>query len=138
MTFDQTLARLPAPTGSGEGIGVTVSLVKALTHIAYVAATDHADRDPEYIKTEMEAIASHLSEDNFPRPPACSNAFTNIQNNLHRLSQDLLSEYANWTPDQVDHNIANLAGRIMAFCVEIDKEFVGLAAPAHTQAGDLI
>lgn len=126
MTFATTLQSIPTARTQGEGRGLVLSLLKALNHATYIRATPEADRTPEFIAGEINAIATHLNDEHFVPAPAATDRFNELTNNLATLGADLLREAPDWDAATLDRNINELLNRVTAIATLIDAELAGI------------
>jgi hypothetical protein len=126
MPFSTSVTTIPLPSGSGEGVGMTISLLKALNHATVVLTADDDELTDEFRTAELTAIATHLSPTNLRFPPFVSQQFTTVIDNLQLVATDLNAEHEGWTTEETRQNLGLLVGRISTVCGFIDRELAGI------------
>lgn len=136
MAYATAVETLPSNNTAGVGKGLTVSLLKALTHASIIRATE----EHEYLamgddvrKSELEAIAEHLSKSNLLHPLGATTAFLTLLDNLHTVGAAIKAEGATWDEKTTRDNLALLVDKITAVCQKIDSELGGIS---NAETGD--
>lgn len=126
MTFAETLTALPTAGTNGVGTGLTISLVKALTHASFIWAADEQEIANLDKIAEINAIAEHLSEQNLIHPKFGSDKLEQTLVLLHGLGKALAEEAPIWNNKTLQENIGSLVNRIISLCQLIDYELAGI------------
>lgn len=136
MMFSEAIDRIPTAIGTGPGRGLTISLLKALTHASVIRATDsteYASMTGDIIKEEIAAIADHLSPERLLVPTAASEEFNQLLAKLHEIGKALAAEAKDWNEQTMRDNLGALTDRIITVCQNMDFELAGINT---AEAGD--
>lgn len=136
MTYAQAIEAIPANTTTGEGKGLTISLLKALAHATVIQAADQNEylAMPNDVRLgEIKAIATHLDPDHLIDPPAASTAFIERLTQIKLIGASLAAEADTWDEPTTRQNLSLLTDRIMTICLLMDTELGGIPA---AQTGD--
>ena len=136
MTYTQAIEAIPANTTTGEGKGLTISLLKALAHATVIQAADaneYLSMPVDVRLGEIKAIATHLDADHLIDPPAASTAFNARLAQIRLIGTSIANEADAWDEPTARSNLSLLTDRIMTICLLMDTELGGITA---AQTGD--
>lgn len=128
MTFATDLALLPFAPAKPEATGFLPPIARALGHLLFVLEHVAAERTPALPDDELLGELTHARDhwNVLDANGTLSAATLQTSNHVAAALTSAVDEFNGWDHDTRIRNLRDLAHRLVAFTVVLDRELLGL------------